>query len=344
MRSRFIGLVLVCAATAFAALAPLANATGIGPPLTGEVFGGFAPGQHFLTITAKQCNPQGISSFSFNSFGSAAGPYPGTYDESGTVSFGPITEPSPFIEFGFDAGTVLDAQASFSIDSPVGQVLGTKTLDKMLVDVGSCADLDQALIVLGIPVGTVPCENVHFVQADLKGLHYEATITNATGSFADSGDAPSMVRDLRARCLIFGVPTEVFGGAFDEAFASSAPLNTPGEATGGGMLAAVAGPGVTLGFNARSTGDSFKGICTVIFHSPPPGSGSMVKCLDVTAFLQIGNQVTFSGPADVNGTRTTYQIDVVDNGEPGTADTFAILTGNGFAAAGTLMGGDIQVH
>jgi hypothetical protein len=40
----------------------------------------------------------------------------------------------------------------------------------------------------------------------------------------------------------------------------------------------------------------------------------------------------------------TYQVDVVDNGEPGNTDTFAITLSNGYTANGTLIGGNIQIH
>ena len=47
----------------------------------------------------------------------------------------------------------------------------------------------------------------------------------------------------------------------------------------------------------------------------------------------------------MNGTTTTYRIDVDDLGEPGRlVDRFAITTGSGFVAAGQLLGGNIQIH
>jgi hypothetical protein len=71
----------------------------------------------------------------------------------------------------------------------------------------------------------------------------------------------------------------------------------------------------------------------------------MVKCLDVTTFVQTANHVTFSGTATVNGIDTRYTIDVDDVAEPGRgADTFKIVTTSGYAAAGVLTQGNIQVH
>ena len=53
--------------------------------------------------------------------------------------------------------------------------------------------------------------------------------------------------------------------------------------------------------------------------------------------------------AKVNGHRGfTYQVDVSDNGEPGTNDTFSIRLSNGgveiYSASGKLEGGNIQLH
>lgn len=35
---------------------------------------------------------------------------------------------------------------------------------------------------------------------------------------------------------------------------------------------------------------------------------------------------------------------VADNGEPGRSDTFEIILSTGYTAAGTLAGGNIQLH
>jgi hypothetical protein len=51
------------------------------------------------------------------------------------------------------------------------------------------------------------------------------------------------------------------------------------------------------------------------------------------------------GDATINGTTTTYRIDVVDNGNPGAgSDTFAITTASGYNASGTILHGNIVVH
>lgn len=39
-----------------------------------------------------------------------------------------------------------------------------------------------------------------------------------------------------------------------------------------------------------------------------------------------------------------FTVDVQDNGEPGSADTFSIQLSNGYSASGVLSGGNIQLH
>ena len=120
------------------------------------------------------------------------------------------------------------------------------------------------------------------------------------------------------------------------------PASTPGQVTGGGYVndATLAGE-VSFGFNAQSTGGLVKGNCNVIDH----GTGQHVKCLNVTALVQTPTHATFFGEATVDGVATNYRIDVDDLGEPGGGrDTFKIQTDSGFAAAGVLTRGNVQIH
>jgi hypothetical protein len=118
------------------------------------------------------------------------------------------------------------------------------------------------------------------------------------------------------------------------------PTTTPGQVTGGGQVV-VAGDLVTFGFTAKSDAKGRKGECTVIDHD----AKRMIKCLDVTALVQVGNEAWIYGDATDNGAATTYVVHVVDKGEPGTGrDTFSILTASGYSASGTLTGGNVQAH
>jgi len=75
-------------------------------------------------------------------------------------------------------------------------------------------------------------------------------------------------------------------------------------------------------------------------------SGLKVKGTGVTAYVITGTlKRHIEGTAEINGQDAfTYTVDVTDNGEPGTNDTFAITLSNGYSASGTLRGGNIQLH
>jgi len=74
--------------------------------------------------------------------------------------------------------------------------------------------------------------------------------------------------------------------------------------------------------------------------------GPRVKGTGVTSYIVV-NATTrhIEGNAQVNGTDGfTYEVDVVDNGEPGSQDVFTIRLSDGYRASGTLAGGNIQLH
>jgi hypothetical protein len=119
------------------------------------------------------------------------------------------------------------------------------------------------------------------------------------------------------------------------------PATTPGEVTGGGWISKIGGE-VAFGFNARSktAGGSAEGQCNVVDRA----TKTHIKCLSVDTLVVTPTHATLFGKATVDGVATGYRIDVDDLGEPGTADTFKILTDSGYVAAGTLQGGNIQIH
>jgi len=126
------------------------------PPPTLQDEGLFDPNP---TVTGS-CNAAGTSTIDFSAAGAASGPFPGTFTETGTVTIGP--QPP---------GTVLTLTASFTIDSPVGQVSGSKQFTTTSSGSGSCRDLGGF--------------SAHFV--DTQALSYTATIQNEAGVFTDQG-------------------------------------------------------------------------------------------------------------------------------------------------------------
>jgi Tol biopolymer transport system component len=119
------------------------------------------------------------------------------------------------------------------------------------------------------------------------------------------------------------------------------PTASAGHVTGGGQVwNAAHSDRVAFGFNAKGDGTTAKGNCNV----EDPTAGVHLKCTDVDVITRTGNSARIYGDATVNGTPTTFRIDVTDNGEPGRDDVFRITTASGYAVGGTLSKGNVQVH
>jgi hypothetical protein len=183
----------VLAAAVFAAIAPSQAAAAEGvAPLTGEtLIASELPGPGTSTFSGT-CDPLGTSTFEFTVTGTAVGPYPGTFVERGTLSFGP---------FGAGAGFGVAAfEATFTIQSAVGTVTGTKSLATPGTGFGAC----------GTPA--LPNDGIDF-EGDAV---YRAQITTPRGSATDSGTSFVNYGDTGLR----DVPA--FNGFnFDETFIST---------------------------------------------------------------------------------------------------------------------------
>ena len=114
--------------------------------------------------------------------------------------------------------------------------------------------------------------------------------------------------------------------------------------TGGGWIS-VGNSRANFGFDA-----GFKGGSTtpdVHLNYIDHNSGRKVKATSITVYV-VGRPATsrhLEGSAEVDGkTGYTYVVDVDDEGEPGRNDTFSIRLNDGYAAAGALDGGNIQLH
>jgi Bacterial Ig-like domain (group 1) len=151
------------------------------PTLTEEYFAAFPP-DGSITITSQNCDPSGFSIFTFDASGSATGPggpatspYPGTFSESGTAVIGPENLPL----YSNPTGLVMSFNATFTIDSPVGQVRGSKTYsyaNQALPAIGFCGD----------PVdGSLAAANG--CCSSSIDANYNATIDTSSGQFADHG-------------------------------------------------------------------------------------------------------------------------------------------------------------
>jgi hypothetical protein len=302
-----LGPVLVALVAALLVAAP-AHGQALPQSLEGEMF---VADQ--LTVTADCSNHFTIT---YTASGPATGPYTGTFTETGTIT-GTFTPPFWQIE---------EWNVSFAIDSPQGQVNGTKTFGA------------NGLVPLcGI---TIPLCCRVTAEASAQ-LDYRATIKTAAGTFADQGQATAAVEER----FIFTGSGQREVKDFQETFIlSTGVLATHGKATGGGQVISGSSPlnRVTFGFNVRKTpdGSRLQGNCNVRDHA----TSTHIKCLTVTDYVQTGNTATWEGTASVNGVQRPYRITVQDNGEPNKgADTFSITAGT-YQAGGNVQNGNVQIH
>jgi hypothetical protein len=295
------------AALAVVCVTPVGAQT-LPPSLQGEVF--VATG--LTTSIACDLNSGGPGTVQFTASGPAFGPYSGTFEESGMITFDPISNLPIFPVTGF--------QATFTIRDSDGDVLvqGTKSLSSAAF--GFCSE-SPGEPAFSFVVATVPAT-------------YQATITpTAGGSYSDSGRATTFV------------DTSFFQRGFTETFDASngvLPLDTTGKATGGGQLRDVTKPApVTFGFEVKQPHlGTLQGRCLI----NDSASNTRVKCLDVTSYGQAANTATWTGHAEVNGTVEDYRITVQDNAEPNNGtDTFA-FNSTSYQTAGTVEHGNIQLH
>ena len=189
--------IAVLATALFACLASTAVAQV--PSLTGETFTGTHAGPPTsggeIIIQAVTCNPDGSGSIRYQTSGPATGPYPGTYVENGTFTFGPAIP-------GTDENELLSFDATFRIDESPGVtvVRGTKSSDGGTLTYG-CTN-DGPINALG---GTAAAT-------------YEATINPTSGGTCTDSGASNV--DLQTSAIPGGDPRQIILGSFTETFLS----------------------------------------------------------------------------------------------------------------------------
>jgi uncharacterized protein (DUF2141 family) len=121
----------------------------------------------------------------------------------------------------------------------------------------------------------------------------------------------------------------------------------------GGWIVASNGDRGTFGGNAQAdaNGQITKGSQEYTDHGP--AADMNVKSTELLAVFCEGNRATIYGTARVqSGTLTSasgtfpFRVRVVDSGEPGRADTYGILVGNGYWSSDErpLQGGNVQIR
>jgi hypothetical protein len=220
---RTFTLALCCA---LALLAPGVAAAQTPANLTGEVLSGTANPTLGLGAVAVDCQPAGTSTVTYTVEGPAAGPYVGTFEESGSYTI--------------VNGQVDSFEATFTIDAGATQVVGTKTLRESLS--AQC-----------VPTPELGIEDFTDV---LLNADYEATITSPTGTLVDRGRATVAAQ-------LSTLTTGAAGAAVQEAFDSEDLIHTPGHVSGAGLIEDALHGHVVFGFTAKSDGVTARAKCAV---------------------------------------------------------------------------------
>lgn len=184
------------------------------------------------------------------------------------------------------------------------------------------------------------------VTADGSSVNSFECITDASGRCSFLYQGPEFPRSDTIRACV----DRNENGQIDPADPCAAatkewvfPASTPGAATGGGQLLDFQAQrdGIVIGFNFKGDARGPSGNCTVNVKA----DDTFVKCKDVLAYVQAGNTATAYGTAEVNGAPTYFKIVLTDN-DPSAegADTFSIITQSGYALAGVLTQGNLQLH
>ena len=74
-------------------------------------------------------------------------------------------------------------------------------------------------------------------------------------------------------------------------------------------------------------------------------TGMTVIADQMVAIGIVGNHAWFYGTCTIEGEAGHwFRIDVIDNGEPGSADVFNISLDTGYSQGGTLGGGNVEIY
>jgi len=191
----------------------------------------------------------------------------------------------------------------------------------------------DGIVVSGAPNQTIPL-------LDPVGLVIGQVVINEQNGSANGGTGEITVTALHVE--VFGIADIVVSRAYSDINCAGGGPNGDFVTGGGWITGTPTGIPANFGVAGGIRNFDFWGHLTLIDH----GSGMHVKGTDVTNYIVV-DQTTrrIEGTARVNGSAGfTYEVEVSDEGEPGTSDTFSITLSNGYSASGVLAGGNIQLH
>lgn len=220
----------------------------------------------------------------------------------------------------------LMARAAAQCKGGTASISGGSEVAKLVVDGTS------------ITVTTSPNQEVGLVDA--AGVRVGHVVINEQNSFASGSFGQTTVNALHVE--VFGVADVIISHAHAD-ITCAGPTLGGDFITGGGWISGTpSGATANFGVAGGVKSGKFWGHLNYIDH----GQRLHVKGTGVTAYEVIDETTRrIEGTAEVNGQAGfTYKVEVADNGEPGRSDTFSLRLSNGYAASGSLEGGNIQLH
>jgi hypothetical protein len=174
---------------------------------------------------------------------------------------------------------------------------------------------------LGVAVDALPNPNA-YVVGDTTSANFPTTAGAFQSAFAGGG--PFFFDDAVV-AKIADVP------------APQGPFTA--RVTGGGTIDVPGGIGTFSFIIQRASTGELSGRLQYVNHA----SGAQVQSVTYTSLVIVGTTATFDGTCTVDGTSCTFTVNVADNGEPGTSDTFTISVSGGPTEGGILRSGNILI-
>ena len=183
---RFALRVLATTAVLFALMAPASF--GQASSLSGEFLETNPLLGQQTTYSPFTCDKDGTTVVSFQTAGTATGPYLGTFTETGTFTIGPQTNTTIDSR---GVGAILDFQASFTINSstPAATVTGAKQLAPTSPNPSDLSAFGRC-----DPHGSSPPDTAVFAIVSDPFVLYTAQINSVTGTRTDSGTSGVLIQ------------------------------------------------------------------------------------------------------------------------------------------------------